>query len=147
MADTTYLKKPVESYVRDRLAAEFGIAFSSQFLTLASGGKHEFDAVSVDHRVVASIKSSSGKTSGGKLPSGKLKNAVAEIYFLSLVVAPLRLLVLTNPEFHLLLAKHLQGRLAEGITLKLVELPSAMQKRVREIQRRASEEVAGPKPR
>ncbi len=145
--DTTFLKGTVERCVREQLAAEFGVAFSAEFLQLQTGGRHEFDAVSPDLRIVASIKAASGKTSGGRFPAGKVNTAIAEIYFLSLIAAPVRLLVLTNPEFHQLLSDKLEGRLAKGLSLKLVQLPAEMQETVRQIQSRASSEVSGPKTR
>lgn len=78
MANTLYLKRVVEDVVRQHLAQQFGVPFESRELTLVTGGTHEFDAVSEDGRVVASIKSTSGKTSGGKLPSGEIRAAQAE---------------------------------------------------------------------
>lgn len=147
LADTTFLKGTVERYVREQLAAEYGPAFSAEVLPLVTGGMHEFDAVSADLRIVASIKSAFGKTSGHKFPSGKVKDAIAEHYYLSLVAAPVRLLILTNPEFHELLHGVLVGRLAKDLDLKLVELPGEMQESVRQVQRRASAEVSGQKPR
>jgi hypothetical protein len=145
VADTTFLKGPVERYVRERLAAEYGAAFSAEVLPLVSGGTHEFDAVSADLRVVASIKSSSGKTSSGGVPTGKIKNAIAELYFLSLVRAAVRLLVLTNPDFYQILRDALKGRLAKGLGLKLIELPTEMVAKVRQVQGAASKEMSGRK--
>jgi len=113
-------------------------------LPLVTGGKHEFDAVSADLRVVASIKSASGLTSGGNLPSGKINSCIAELYFLSLVSAPIRFLVLTNPEFHRIFAQKMKGRVAEGLRIKLVELTPEMAEAVRQVQAKASKEVSGP---
>ncbi|MGH9782611.1 MAG: hypothetical protein ACRD88_00355 [Terriglobia bacterium] len=144
MADTTFLKGDVERYVRDQLGVEFGIPFRPRVLRLETGGTHEFDAVSEGGRVVAAIKAASGLTSGRKNPSGKIKTAIAELYFLSLVEAPVRLLVLTNPEFHTIFSREIQGRLAKGLAIKLLPLPVEMEKRVREVQDMASKEVSGP---
>lgn len=143
MADTTYLKYAVEEYVRGRLAEEYGVPFASRILTLSTGGTHEFDAVSEDGAVVTSIKAAGGKTSGGRLPSGKVKSAVAELYYLCLVPAPTRMLVLVSREFHEILSRCLEGRLAPGIALKLIELPEEMQSEVDRIRRVASLEVGG----
>lgn len=63
MADTVYLKRGVEQYVRGTLCEEYGVKFSSKILTLVTGGTHEFDAVSEDGTVVAAIKAA-----GGRLP-------------------------------------------------------------------------------
>lgn len=115
MANTKYLKTEVEGYVRSELQRRFGRAFKSEFLRLVTGGQHEFDAVSDDRSIVASIKASSGLTSGGRLPSGKFNDNIAELYFLTLVEAEQRLLVLTSPEFHALLLRKLKDRVASGL--------------------------------
>ena len=142
MADTTLLKKVVEPYVRTALAKAFGVPFDSKVITLTTGGTHEFDAVSGDGSIVAGIKSLSGKTARGRVPDGKIKNALAELYFLVLASATTRLLVLTDPEFYEIMTAKLAGRLAPGITIKLIELPPDIQARVREVQKRASDEVS-----
>jgi hypothetical protein len=83
MADTTYLKREVETFVRRVLAERFGQPFSSERLRLLPGGLHEFDAVSADRTIVVGIKSASGRTSGGNVPAAKLKDCLAEVYFLT----------------------------------------------------------------
>ena len=144
MADTTVLKRVVEPFVRHVLAEEFGMEFESQVVTLSTGGTHEFDAVSSDGKVFASIKSASGKTSGGNNPSGKIRDVEAELYYLALAEAPTRILVLTNPEFFEIMSRRLTGRLAPGISMRLVELPSNIVSQVEQVQRAASSEVSPP---
>lgn len=143
MADTSYLKKVVEPYVRNELAREYGVPFRPEKVRLVSGGFHGFDAVSKDGQIIAAIKSASGKTVRGKNPSGKIKDAVAELYFLTLVSATTRILVLTNPEFHSILLRELKGRLARGLSLKLIPLPEEIQQQVEKVQSLASQEVSG----
>ena len=75
-----YLRQVVEEHVREHLAAEFGQTFSARYLALTPGGRHEFDAVSADGLIVASIKSASGLTAGGRIPSGKIRDSLAELY-------------------------------------------------------------------
>jgi hypothetical protein len=53
------------------LEQQEGQPFSKRVLPLAPGGSHEFDAVSADGMIVASIKSAGGRTSGGKFPGGQ----------------------------------------------------------------------------
>lgn len=142
MVGTTYIKRMVEPFVRVELGREFGINFSSQELTLNTGGTHEFDAVSDDHKIVVSIKSAGGKTARGKRPAGKISDSEAELYYLTLVQSETRLLVFTAPEFYNIMAKRLEGRLAPGIALKLIELPEEMQTQIAQIQARASAEVS-----
>ena len=142
MADTTYLTREVEDYVRSELARQTGQSFTKSRITLRTGGSHEFDAVSVDATVVASIKSASGKTSGGNVPSGKINDCLAELYYLSLVGAPTRFLVLTTPEFFEIFAKKTQGAVAEGIEIICIRLPPEMQAKVDAVKYEASQEVS-----
>ena len=142
MADTTYLKKVVEPYVRDQLNKEFNVPFESKVLNLTTGGKHEFDAVSDDKNIVAAIKSAGGMTITNKKPSGKIKDSLSELYFLTLVQASKKMLILTSEEFHGILSNFLKGRLALGLELKLMQLPMEIQHQVEKIRQKASSEVS-----
>ncbi|MDI6872062.1 MAG: hypothetical protein QME79_12110 [Bacillota bacterium] len=142
MADTRFLKDQVEQYVRAALKGEYGVGFDSRFLKLSTGGRHEFDAVSEDEQIVATIKSSSGKTAAGNLPSGKIQAVEAELYYLTLVDAPVRMVVLTTPQFFDIMRGRLKGKLAPGLHLKLVELPSELQALASRVQQKASREVS-----
>ena len=141
VANTAYLRREVERYVRDQLSDEFHQSFTSEFLALRPGGRHEFDAVSADRSVVASVKSASGLTSGGKKPSGKIKDCLAELYYLSLVDAPIRRLVLTTPAFFDIFEKVTAGAIADGLALVCMPLPPEMQRQVDLIVQEASKEV------
>ncbi len=147
MADTRVLKLKVEPFVRERLEAEFGQPFSQQFLpigTRADGSEamHEFDAVSADRRIVAGIKSSSGRTSGGRRPSGKIAAAYKELYLLSLVDADRRILVLTDPEFHEIMVSDCDGKLAPGLELMFMGLPPELKVQVQAVHGAASQEMS-----
>ena len=142
MANTSYLTKQVEDAVRLSLAEQHGMTFTKQRLELASGGEHEFDAVSADRTVIASIKSSSGLTSGGNHPTGKVMACIAEMYFLTLVDAPTRVLILTSEDMYEILLKTLRGRIAAGLTIAHIPLPAAIQSLASEVHGRASEEMS-----
>jgi hypothetical protein len=141
MANTTYLKQEVERFVRDKLYHEYGVDFSSHMLTLPTGGTHEFDAVSSDKKIVAAIKTASGKTSGGKNPSAKIRDIEAELYYFMLVQAARKILVLTNPSFFDIVTKRLKGRLHPDIEIKLVELSEEIKAKVDAVQKTASDEM------
>lgn len=141
MANTAYLRRVVEAHIRDVLAERYGIPFSSQVLELRPGGRHEFDAVSADRQIVVAVKTASGLTASGRHPAGKVKDCIAELYFLSLVDAPMRRLVLTTPSFHEIFTKVTRGAVADGIEIECISLPQEMQREVDEIVRMASEEV------
>ena len=141
MANTTYLKNEVECFVRGELQRRFGQRFTSRQLKLVTNGSHEFDAVSEDGKIVVSIKASSGLTSGGNLPSGKFNDNIAELYFLSLVEAEQRILVLTSPEFHRLLTRKLEDRIAPGLSIECISLPDDIQRDVDTVVLEASREM------
>jgi hypothetical protein len=111
-------------------------------LLLEPGGTHEFDAVSADGSVVAGIKSNSGLTSGGNHPTGKVATCLNKVYYLALVSAPTRLLVLTNPRFHAIFTKATSGAIAPGVEVVLVALPAEMQHEVDQVTKQASGEMA-----
>jgi hypothetical protein len=141
MADTNYLKNEVENWVRNWLQGQFpGHIFSKQYITLTSGGRHEFDAVSEDGNIIAGIKSSSHKTSGGNLPSGKFAVLYQELYFLSLVNAPTKLLILTNQELFIDFVKRSEAKVAEGIQIRYCQLPADIIKQVNLVKKKASQE-------
>lgn len=142
MANTVYYKTHVEPYVRRQLEQLHGRRFSSKVCLLSTGGTHEFDAVSDDGTIVASIKSLSGKTATGKNPAGKIYACYAELYFLTLVDAAHRMLVLTTPDFHEIFTRNLRGRLHPGITVELIVVSPEIQSEIDRIKGLASEEVS-----
>lgn len=142
MANTSYLRYVVEPWIRGQLETRWGKPFSSQVLELRPAGTHEFDAVAEDRSVVVSIKTSSGLTSGGNIPSGKINTCLAELYYLTLVDAPVRTLLLTNAEFRDILVSRLHGALAPGITIELLALPEEMQREVDSVILAASKEMS-----
>ncbi|MEA2621830.1 MAG: hypothetical protein QOH61_740 [Chloroflexota bacterium] len=79
---------------------------------------------------MVSIKANSGLTSGGNHPTGKVATCLNEVYFLTLVDADVRLLVLTNPGFHALSTRTTAGQIAPGIGVESLPLPSDMQRTV-----------------
>ena len=141
MVNTNYLKE-IECWVRDNwLPQQFpGYQFNKRFLELAPGGEHEFDAVSEDVSIVAGIKTNSCKTSGGKGPAGKAAQLYQELYFLNLVEAKKKYLVLTNEDMYKDFLKRSEGKVADGVGILFCQLPSDMNRKVADIQKEASEE-------
>lgn len=136
-----------EEWVRDEgLPRRFRQRFNKMRLPIGirrDGGaaEHEFDAVSDDRNTVASVKASSGRTAGNRNPSGKIKDAYAELLFLSLVKAPRRFLVLTDPSFFDIFQRGSDGKLPPGIEIVHLELPAERQERLGKATRVASREV------
>src|ERR1700754_84987 len=94
MVNSRYLATAVEDEVRHSLSEMYQASFHRRPLQLQTGGQHEFDAVSDNGKIVASIKSAAAD-GGGRHPSAKVVSCFAELYLLSLVRARRRLLVLT----------------------------------------------------
>lgn len=140
MASTSALQEAIE-WVRGELAREVGVSFSKDLVGLTTGGSRRFNAVAADRSVVATVMNSSGATSGGKKPVGKIRGAIAELYYLSLIDAPQRQLIVTNAEFHDYLLHELDGALAPGILVRHVALPPELAERVAGVTADASQEM------
>ena len=141
MANTRYLTMQVEDHIRGVLSKRYGVQFQKLSLPLITGGSHEFDAVADDGSIVASVKSGSGKTSGGNIPSGKIDACIAELYFLTLVVASRRQLIFTTPDLHEIFVRKMQAKIVDGIEIVVSPLPTDIQAEVSRVQAVASAEV------
>lgn len=87
MADTR-IQLEVEDWVRRNwMPPQFGTRFSRERLQLRSGGVFDFDAVSEDHSIVATISTSGSRTSGGNNAVGKLLKLRSDMLFLTMVEA------------------------------------------------------------
>ena len=62
-------------------------------LSIRSGGVFDFDAVSEDRSIVATISTSGSKTSGGKNAVGKILKLRSDMLFLTMVEAERRIIV------------------------------------------------------
>ncbi len=138
MVNTRYLTTAVEDHVRDVLSAEHQIVFHRQRARLQPGGYHEFDAVSDNGRIVASVKTAAA---GGRHPAGTLTNCLAELYLLSIVRANKKILVLTSPDFHQMFVAAMAGKIPNGITVMHVPLPAEIQARVVSVQQAGTDEI------
>ncbi len=143
MASTRYLTTVVEEWVRNQLGERFGQPFRKGKLQLVTGREFEFDAVSADGEIVASIKTSSGTTSGGNFPNGKVNSCIADLWYLCLVNVPMRLLLLTNPIFYELFTSRMRGAIPSDIEILALPLPPDMQAEVDRVVRSASAEMRG----
>ncbi len=139
MVNTRHLMTAVEDHVRDVLSAEHQIVFRKQRLRLQPGGYHEFDAVSDNGRIVASVKTAAGGNS--RHPAGKVTSCLAELYFLSLVRAHRRYLVLTSADFHRMFTTTMAGKIRNGIEIVHVPLPPDVQSRVAAVQEAGTDDT------
>lgn len=147
MAKTTELRE-VELFVRKALEKDYlGHTFTEKTLPLRKkrDGKdafHKFDAVSEDMTIIASIKSHSWLTSGGNLPVGKIGQIYQSLYFLSLVDAKTKLLILTDREAYEDFLTISDGKVAEGIETKFYPLSPELQLLVNKVHQKASQEMS-----
>jgi hypothetical protein len=96
MADTR-VQLEVEDWVRRNwMGPQYGTSFSRERLRLRSGGVFDFDAVSLDQSIVATISTSGSKTAGGKYAVGKMLKLRSDMLFLTMVNAKRRIMVLTE---------------------------------------------------
>jgi hypothetical protein len=126
MADSSIFKTEVEPYIRQRLTEIYSCPFKPTAVSvqLTTGGDHEFDAVSEDGTIIVGVKSNSGKTKSGRQASASVLACIAELYYLSLIRAQHRILVVTDEDmFKILERKITSGRqLAPGIQIEYVAL-------------------------
>lgn len=142
MADTR-VQLEVEDWVRQNwMAEEFGQKFFRERIKLTPGGYFDFDAVSADQRVVATISTSSARTASGKHGVGKLMKLRSDMYFLLLANAERRLVVLTEEDMYLACLKEQNaGRVPETIEFVRAKIPEELEARLQEARKVASKEV------
>lgn len=144
----TRVQLEVEDWVRQHwFPQHYAQAFRRERLRLSSGGFFDFDAVSADNSIVASISTSSGLTAGGKNPAGKIQKLRADMLFLLMVNVSKRFIVLTEQSMYdLCLKEKANGRVPLEIEFVLAKLPEALSKSLQEARSIASKEVSPNKP-
>lgn len=143
MADTR-VQTEVETWIRcDWMPQKFGQNFTRRSVILTPGGKYSFDAVSDDKKVVAAISTSGARTSSGKNAVGKMLKIRSDVYFLLLVDAESRIVILTEPDMYELCQKEKQnGRVPQEVEFMLCKIPDDLAEKLKESRRRAASEVS-----
>jgi len=133
----------VEDWVRrEWLPREFGQRFNRERLELAPGGVFDFDAVSTDEKVVASISTSAAHTARGKLAVGKLTKIRSDMLFLLMASCDQRLVILTDETmFQQLQKEKSSGRVPTSIEFRHAKIPHELERRLAASQKAASREV------
>ena len=143
MADTRVQLEAEDWIRRNWLPQRFGRAFYRERIRLSSGGVHDFDAVSADGTIVASISTSSATTASGKPGVGKLTKIRADMLFLLLTKAERRMIVLTERDMHQLFLREIEGgRVPSSIEFLLAELPEELARKLQASRTLASREVS-----
>ncbi len=81
-----------------------------------TGGIHRFDVVAKDGSVIAGIKTSALRENG-RVSAGVIKSTFTELYFLSLIRATKRLMILTDKGYCAYFRKISNGKVADGIEI------------------------------
>lgn len=144
MADTR-IQLEVEDWVRRNwMTSHYGMKFSRERLPLRSGGVFDFDAVSEDRSVVATISTSGSKTSGGKNAAGKILKLRSDMLFLTMVEAKRRLIILTESNMLDQCEKESAGvRVPPEIEFACAEIPDDLRARLVAARLKASGESLG----
>ena len=144
MADTR-IQIQVEDWVRRNwMPTHFGTKFSRERLQLRSGGVFDFDAVSEDYSIVATISTSGSKTSGGKNAVGKIHKLRSDMLFLTMVKAKRRVIVLTEKNMFDQCQKELAGgRVPREVEFVCAQIPVELSARLIAARLQASTESSG----
>lgn len=143
MADTR-VQLQVEDWVRKEwMLQHYGMKFRRERVPLSSSGVFDFDAVSEDDSIVATISTSGATTASGKLAVGKLLKIRSDMFFLLLAQAQRRIVVLTEPDMYELCQKEKQGgRVPSSIEFVLAPIPDSLAAKLKESRISASNEVS-----
>ncbi len=143
MADTR-VQLEVEDWVRrEWMPGQFGQRFGRERVPLTPGGVFDFDAVSEDDTIVATISTSGARTASGKLGVGKLLKIRSDMYFLMLAKAQRRVVVLTEPDMlDRLMEERKSGRIPPEIEFVRVSLPETLASKLKKARTIASREVS-----
>lgn len=140
----TRVQVEVEDWVRrEWLKEKYGQTFHRERVRLSSGEVFDFDAVSADGTIAASISTSSATTASGKQAVGKQQKLRADMLFLLLAEVKRRLLVLTEPDMYEFWMKERKGdRVPTQVEFVLANIPAELALRLRTAKADASAEVS-----
>lgn len=143
MADTR-IQLEVEDWVRRNwMQSHFGVKFTRERLSLRSGGKFDFDAVSDGNSIVATISTSGSRTSGGKHAVGKILKLRSDMLFLTMVEAKRRVVVLTEADMLEQCKKEVAGgRVPPEIEFVCAAIPDDLKRKLVAAREVASREVS-----
>lgn len=143
MADTR-CQLECEDWVRQVwMPTEFAQPFFRERVRLRSGGVFDFDAVSADQSIVATISTSNATTSSGKNAVGKLMKLRSDMLFLLLAAPKRALMVLTEKDMYDAMQKERAGgRVPPEIEFYCASLPAELAERLRSAKVASAVEVS-----
>jgi len=142
MADTR-CQLECEDWLRQTwMTARFEQPFRRERVRLRSGGVFDFDAVSADDTVVATISTSSARTASGKLGVGKMMKLRSDMLFLLLAAPGRPVMILTESDmYEACLKERASGRVPQEIEFFHAPLPDELATRLKAAKRVSGEEV------
>jgi hypothetical protein len=112
-------------------------------MPLSSGGVFDFDAVSADKAIVASISTSGSRTASGKHAVGKLLKLRSDMLFLLLCDAARKVMVLCEADMHALCQRERDsGRVPKEIEFVHAPLPDELAIKLVAARKLSSDEVS-----
>jgi hypothetical protein len=143
MADTR-CQLECEDWVRQEwMPVHYGQRFRRERVRLSSGGMFDFDAVSDDNTIVATVSTSSALTGSGKNGGGKLNKLRSDMLFLLLASPQRSLMILTEKDmYELCLREREAGRVPQTIEFVHSPLPSQLAERLVMAKKKSSDEVS-----
>ena len=140
----TRVQLEVEAWVREYwMSREYGQQFQKRRVRLTSGGLFEFDAVSMDGSIIASVATSKKKGASGKNAIGSIHKVCCDMFYMLLVDTKRRIQILTEQDMFEHWQKEVDGgRVPSIIEFVHVELPVDLDARLKGARRKASEEVS-----
>ena len=143
MADTRCQVECEDWIRREWMPAIFGQPFYRERVQLTSGGVFDFDAVSADKTVIASISTSGARTATGNLATGKLMKLRSDMLYLLMTSAARKIIILCEADMHTLCQRELDvGRLPKEIEFFFVPLPDELAARLVAARKIGSDEVS-----
>ncbi len=143
MADTRCQVECEDWVRREWMPTVFGQSFYRERMPLSSGGVFDFDAVSADKTIIASISTSGARTASGKHAVGKLMKLRSDMLFLLLSNASRKLIILCEPDMHALCQRELDGgRVPKEIEFFHAPLPDELALRLAAARKIGSDEVS-----
>jgi hypothetical protein len=143
MADTRCQVECEDWIRREWMPAVFGQPFYRERVQLTSGGVFDFDAVSADQTIIASISTSGSRTASGNYATGKMMKLRSDILYLLMTNAARRLVILCETDMYERCQRELTaGRLPKEIEFLHAPLPDALAVRLFAARQIGSNEVS-----
>ena len=143
MADTRCQVECEDWVRREWMPKAFGQQFYRERMPLTSGGVFDFDAVSADKTIVASISTSGSRTARGNYATGKMMKLRSDMLYLLLSEAPRKVMILCEEDMYARCQLEREnGRLPKEIEFVHAPLPIELASKLIAARKLGSDEVS-----